>query len=91
MDMELIADGLQVPQGPIAMSDGSVVLVEIQRRPHRIRPGRRDRAPRLPRPHCTNICIGGQDMRDARITASGTGGPYRRRWPRPGLKLNFNA
>jgi gluconolactonase len=40
---------------------------------------------------CTNICFGGADMRDAWITASGTGKLYKARWPRPGLKLNFNA
>ncbi|MFC0282105.1 SMP-30/gluconolactonase/LRE family protein [Camelimonas abortus] len=39
----------------------------------------------------TNICFGGPDMRDAWITASSTGRLYRRRWPRPGLKLHFNA
>lgn len=39
----------------------------------------------------TNICFGGDDMRDAWITASGTGKLYKARWPRPGLKLNFNA
>ena len=39
---------------------------------------------------CTNICFGGADMRDAWITASSTGKLYRARWPRPGLKLNFN-
>ena len=40
---------------------------------------------------CTNICFGGDDMQTAWITASGTGKLYRARWPRPGLKLNFNA
>ena len=40
---------------------------------------------------CTNICFGGADMRDAWITASSTGKLYKARWPRPGLKLNFNA
>ncbi len=39
----------------------------------------------------TNICFGGADMRDAWITCSSTGMLYRCRWPRPGLKLNFNA
>ena len=39
----------------------------------------------------TNICFGGADMRDAWITASGTGKLYKCRWPRPGLKPNFNA
>jgi gluconolactonase len=40
---------------------------------------------------CTNICFGGADMMDAWITASSTGKLYKARWPRPGLKLNFNA
>lgn len=40
---------------------------------------------------CTNICFGGEDMRDAWITASSTGRLYKARWPRPGLKLAFNA
>lgn len=39
----------------------------------------------------TNICFGGADMRDAWITLSATGKLARARWPRPGLKLNFNA
>jgi gluconolactonase len=39
----------------------------------------------------TNICFGGPDMHDAWITASGTGRLYKCRWPRPGLKLNYNA
>jgi gluconolactonase len=39
----------------------------------------------------TNICFGGPDMKTAWITASGTGKLYKATWPRPGLKLNFNA
>ncbi len=39
----------------------------------------------------TNICFGGDDMRDAWITASSTGRLYRTRWPRPGLALAFYA
>jgi gluconolactonase len=39
----------------------------------------------------TNICFGGADMTTAWITASATGKLYRAKWPRPGLKLNFNA
>ncbi len=45
----------------------------------------------FPDPIVTNICFGGADMRDAWITASGTGKLYKQRWPRPGLKLNYNA
>jgi gluconolactonase len=40
---------------------------------------------------CTNICFGGPDMTTAWITASATGKLFKARWPRPGLKLNFNA
>lgn len=39
----------------------------------------------------TNICFGGADLRDAYITLSGTGKLIRARWPRAGLKLNFQA
>lgn len=39
----------------------------------------------------TNICFGGPDMRDAWITASGSGRLYKARWPRPGLPLNYRA
>ncbi len=39
----------------------------------------------------TNICFGGPDMRDAWITGSSTGKLFKCRWPRPGLRLNFNA
>ena len=31
MQMEEIASGLEFPEGPIAMDDGSVILVEIKR------------------------------------------------------------
>jgi gluconolactonase len=40
---------------------------------------------------CTNICFGGADLTTAWVTASSTGKLYKARWPRPGLKLNFNA
>jgi len=42
-------------------------------------------------PYITNICFGGPDMRDAWVTASGTGTLYHVRWPYEGLRLNFNA
>jgi gluconolactonase len=45
----------------------------------------------VPDPICTNICFGGEDMRDAWITASGTGRLYKCRWPRPGLKLAYQS
>lgn len=39
----------------------------------------------------TNICFGGDDMMDAWVCLSTTGKLARCRWPRPGLKLHFNA
>jgi gluconolactonase len=39
----------------------------------------------------TNLCFGGAERRDTWITCSSTGKLYRCRWPRPGLKLAFNA
>jgi gluconolactonase len=45
----------------------------------------------FPDPLITNICFGGPHMQTAWITASGTGRLLKCRWPRPGLKLNFNA
>jgi gluconolactonase len=39
----------------------------------------------------TNICFGGDDMQTAWVTCSSTGKLFKCRWPRPGLKLNFNA
>jgi gluconolactonase len=39
----------------------------------------------------TNLCFGGPDMRDAWATGSSSGKLYQLRWPRPGLRLNFNG
>jgi gluconolactonase len=44
----------------------------------------------LPDRAVTNICFGGEDMRDAYVTLSATGRLLRTRWPSPGLKLNYN-
>lgn len=45
----------------------------------------------FPDPLTTNLCFGGQDLRDAYITLSGSGKLIKARWPRPGLKLNYSA
>ncbi len=37
----------------------------------------------------TNICFGGDDLRTAYITLSGTGRLVSTPWPRPGLALNY--
>lgn len=39
----------------------------------------------------TNICFGGPDMTTAWVTCSATGKLFKAKWPRAGLKLNFNA
>jgi gluconolactonase len=45
----------------------------------------------FPDPVTTNICFGGADMCDAWVTCASTGCLFKTRWPRPGLKLAFNA
>ena len=40
-------------------------------------------------PMTTNVCWGGDELRTAYITASGTGRLLSTQWPRPGLKLAF--
>lgn len=40
-------------------------------------------------PFTTNICWGGEDLRTAYITLSGTGRLATMQWPRPGLKLAY--
>lgn len=46
----------------------------------------------LPDPYTTNICFGGEDMRTAFITLSGTGRLIRMEWARPGLPIqHFNS
>src|SRR5260370_41004770 len=41
--------------------------------------------------YVTNIAFGGDDMRDAYVTFSGTGCLVKMRWPEPGLVLNFSG
>lgn len=45
----------------------------------------------LPDPIVTNICWGGKNMKTAYITASATGKLIAMDWPKPGLRLNYNA
>lgn len=44
----------------------------------------------LPDPLCTNVCFGGDDLRTAFVTMSGTGRLVSFVWPRPGLPLAFS-
>jgi gluconolactonase len=39
----------------------------------------------------TNICFGGDDMRTAYVTLSGTGRLVRFEWPVPGAELAYSA
>lgn len=43
----------------------------------------------LPDPLVTNVCFGGDDLRTAFVTCSGTGKLVSLPWPRPGLALAF--
>ncbi len=43
----------------------------------------------LPDPLTTNLCFGGEDLRTAFATLSGTGRLVALAWPRPGLRLAF--
>jgi gluconolactonase len=43
----------------------------------------------MPDPLTTNICFGGDDLRTAYITLSGTGRLVATDWPRPGLRLSY--
>ncbi|MEQ8502363.1 MAG: SMP-30/gluconolactonase/LRE family protein [Sneathiellaceae bacterium] len=45
----------------------------------------------LPDRYVTNICFGGADRRTAYVTCSSTGRLLAMDWPRPGLKLHFEA
>jgi gluconolactonase len=42
-------------------------------------------------PLVTNICFGGKDMRTAIVTLSGTGKLVEMKWPRPGLRLQYQG
>lgn len=42
-------------------------------------------------PGTTNLCFGGADLSTAYITLGATGKLVSMRWPRPGLKLSYNA
>jgi len=39
----------------------------------------------------TNVCFGGEDMRDVWITAGATGKLFKGRWPDPGLPIPYYA
>lgn len=43
----------------------------------------------LPDRYCTNLCFGGAEMDEAFVTLSSTGRVVKAKWPRRGLRLNF--
>ena len=53
--------------------------------------GRLVRRVKTPDVYTTNICFGGEDMRTAYITLSGSGRLAAMPWPEAGLRLNFAA
>ncbi len=72
-------------------ANGDVCIASIRDGITVMRPDGELRVLPIDDPVTTNICFGGDDMRDAYITLSGSGRLIRTRWPEPGLKLNFNA
>jgi gluconolactonase len=72
-------------------ADGAVCIASIREGITVMRPDGELRVLPIDDRVTTNICFGGDDMRDAYITLSGSGRLIRTRWPEPGLKLNFNA
>lgn len=91
-DVTCIVDGPGFPEGPILLKDGSLFVVEIQNEQLRqIEPagnliGWVDLE--TLGLAITNIAFGGEDMRDACLTASATGCVDHMRWPRSGLRLH---
>jgi gluconolactonase len=72
-------------------ADGTVVVAALSQGLCLIAPdGRHEYAP-LPDPMTTNVCFGSADLRTAYVTLSGSGRLVALDWPRPGLRLAFNA
>jgi sugar lactone lactonase YvrE len=100
-----ITSGLRFPEGPVAMPDGSVILVEIERRTlSRVTLDGKTRviATLGGGPNgaamgpggkiyvmVTNVCFGGPGLRTAYATLSMGGTLVSFEWPRPGLPLHY--
>jgi gluconolactonase len=71
-------------------ADGTVVMAAIGDGLCCYRPdGSHEYVP-MPDPFTTNVCFGGDDLRTAYVTLSGTGRLVATDWPRPGLELAFS-
>src|SRR5688572_26535241 len=70
-------------------ADGTVVIAAIGDGLCCYRPDGSHEFVAMPDPFTTNICFGGDDLRTAYVTLSGTGRLVATDWPRPGLKLNY--
>jgi gluconolactonase len=71
--------------------DGTVVVAAIDKGLCVVRPDGDISYVEVPGPAATNVCFGGEDMRNAYVTESLEGKLYRYEWPRPGLQLAFSA
>jgi len=101
MDMRTVAEGLEFPEGPVALADGSVLLVEIfagtlaQVSPDGAKTivarGRHVEHHPMPDLMTTNLCFGGADLKTAFVTLSWTGRLVAVDWPVGGLHLNYTA
>ena len=69
--------------------DGTVVIAAIGDGLCCYRPDGSHEFVTMPDPFTTNVCFGGDDLRTAYVTLSGTGRLVATDWPRPGLKLNY--
>ncbi len=96
--MEIIAEGLAFPEGPVGFDSlavtaaGNVCVATLyQGGITTITPDGRTAKRVFDDPYTTNIAFGGGDMQDAYITLSATGRLIKVRWDEPGLRLNFHA
>ncbi len=91
-DVTCIVDGTGFPEGPILLKTGSLFVVEIQNKQLRQFEPAGNLMDRVDLetlgPAITDIAFGGEDMRDACLTASATGCADHMRWPRSGLRLH---
>ena len=71
-------------------ADGSVCIASIADGITTMAPDGAFTQTPIPDRMVTNICFGGEDMKDAFITASRGGQLLKTRWPEPGLGLNFS-